>query len=663
MTVPKSGSHQSAKVTGTVEMRRYVRMDTVLPVEVTLRNLDGGGPTVQAFTRNVSRGGMCIELAALGPLAEGAGLGPSTVLHLLIHPLFSPKPIRAVSRVIWHREDETYALRYRVGVVYEEVDGKDARRIWSYALMRRWFPRFSGVLIVFLIGTVIFLTYRQQELIRENEVLVRRIVEEARSGEALIADVMELGAKGRKLEEEVRVHRKRLRELAQSPPLDGTMAPMALDALGEERDSLRARMTLLEGELSQVRSAGVLINPRLSAMEEGYLETRGDIVHQLYDWLRRHRQPRTGLVASFEGDPELEGVSFTYDQALLVQAFSLFGDFDFAREILSFYRDQAQRAGGAFYTAYHASSGKPMEWDIVVGPNVWIGMAALQYQRMTGDPSFEPLAVDIGDWLLALQNEDPEGGLRGGPDITWFSSEHNLDAYAFYGMLHKVTGKEKYLRAREDVFHWLLTHAADYDAIRIRRGKGDATIATDTFSWSIAAIGPERLSQVDFDPEGIMEFAEEHCRVTVPFRRPEGETVEVTGFDFAKHTHMPRGGIVSTEWTAQAVVTYRILADYFDSQGKIDKAVFYRAKVYHYLHELQKMIISSASRTGQGKGCLPYASQPNADTGHGWRTPMGDRTGSVAGTAYGLFAWLGYNPFDLTHKVDIPLRSPAGKAS
>ena len=59
------------------------------------------------------------------------------------------------------------------------------------------------------------------------------------------------------------------------------------------------------------------------------------------------------------------------------------------------------------------------------------------------------------------------------------------------------------------------------------------------------------------------------------------------------------------------------------------------------------MIISSPSASGQGDSCLPYATQENADTGHGWMTPKGRATGSVAGTAYALFAYYNYNPLQL----------------
>ena len=59
------------------------------------------------------------------------------------------------------------------------------------------------------------------------------------------------------------------------------------------------------------------------------------------------------------------------------------------------------------------------------------------------------------------------------------------------------------------------------------------------------------------------------------------------------------------------------------------------------------MLISSSSASGQGEGCLPYATQDNVDTGHGWMTPQGSHTGSVSGTAYTLFAYYGFNPLEL----------------
>jgi hypothetical protein len=365
----------------------------------------------------------------------------------------------------------------------------------------------------------------------------------------------------------------------------------------------------------------------------------------MYEWLKSHRSLKTGLVASFEGDPGLEDWAFTYDQSLACQTFLVFGDMKPAAAILDFYNTRAVTAGGAFFNAYDTLDGSAKENIVRTGPNVWIGIAALQYEKRTHDGRFLPLAKRIGEWTLGQQ--DSEGGVKGGGGVGWYSTEHNLDAYAFFSMLYEMTGEAHYDEARVKTLAWIKKYAYTTKERRMQRGKGDATIATDTFSWAVAAIGPAKLAEAGLDAEEIMAFAEKNCEVTVDYVLPNGKPDKVRGFDFAKAGNVGRGGVISTEWTAQVIVTYRVLASYFRATGQPDKAAAYEAKAAVYKNELQKLVITSPSRTGQGRGCLPYASTDNVDTGHGWRTPKGKRTGSVAGTAYGIFAWVGYNPFDL----------------
>jgi hypothetical protein len=183
--------------------------------------------------------------------------------------------------------------------------------------------------------------------------------------------------------------------------------------------------------------------------------------------------------------------------------------------------------------------------------------------------------------------------------------------------------------------------------IPIQRGKGDSTIATDTYAWSIAAIGPEKLEELGMQPERILEFAEKNCCVEVFFNRPEGYAVKIKGFDFAPERNLARRGVISSEWTAQMVIAYKIMADYYYKKGLKAKGHAYEMKADEYLSTLGKMVISSPSPTGQGYGCLPYATEECVDTGHAWRTPKGNSTGSVAATAYTLFAYYSYNPLEL----------------
>ena len=238
---------------------------------------------------------------------------------------------------------------------------------------------------------------------------------------------------------------------------------------------------------------------------------------------------------------------------------------------------------------------------------------------------------------------DKEGGVRGGPEVVWFSTEHNLDAYAFFNLFYEVTNQRQYLAIAQKIKRWIANYAYTDYGPPIQRGKGDGTIATDTYAWSVTAFGPEVLSSLGMSPDAILEFAVNHCEVETTFERKEGK-INLRGFDFAKFRNIARGYVVSGEWTAQMILAFEVMAEYYrlsdppKSQEYINKAIF-------YFNELQKMIISSPSKAGREDPCLPYASKPQADTGHGWRTPKGHKTGSLASTAYFLIAYNGYNPF------------------
>ena len=107
-------------------------------------------------------------------------------------------------------------------------------------------------------------------------------------------------------------------------------------------------------------------------------------------------------------------------------------------------------------------------------------------------------------------------------------------------MMYRVTEEEKYLAAKEKVLSWLkddamVPSARQYLPPPASRGRGDATLATDTYAWSLAALGPEILKKIEKDPEAIMEFADENCAVEVKYKRPSGIELSVRGFDFSKH--------------------------------------------------------------------------------------------------------------------------------
>ena len=418
-----------------------------------------------------------------------------------------------------------------------------------------------------------------------------------------------------------------------------------------EKKGLNAKLALLQqtntvikDQIQLTQEGEVLLEEQLARVRFKSGKIAQASIDKMLKWLKAHQTKATGLVLSYEGDRKLRNWGFTYDQALACQAFLILGEEERAASILEFFSNRAKRLKGLFYNAYDVKSGTPSECIVHSGPNMWIAIAACQYVYRTNDDRFLRIAKDIAKEMMLLQKASIDGSIRGGPDTDWVGTEHNLDAYALFNMLYGLTKEEAYKDAAMLTLDWLKDIGYNKQEGRFLRGRGDATIATDTFSWAIAAIGPATLSTNDMNPDGIMEFAEKECRVEAKFYRPEGRAVEVTGFDFAKAQNIGRGGIISTEWTAQMVVAFRIMSEYYMEKGNLEKGNIYKSKAEYYLSQLGKMVVSSPSPTGQGEGCLPYASMDNVETGHGWRVAKGRRTGSVAGTAYYIFAYEDYNP-------------------
>ncbi len=637
------------------EKRQYVRMKTVFPVEFEVLNERGESQSqdlLQGFSRDVSQGGLCIEYKSLQKTSENAFAQPGTFLSLTINPPFSLHPIQAKACVAWSKTmNEILPARYLIGIRYTQIDEKARKRLLAYAKRLIWVPRIAALLGVILLGTAFNLFLNEQKLLQENKRLVTQIIQNAEKKSDVASKLVELQKVKSRLSENLASAHQKIENLQSRMELIKEESEARRQAYQKELDSSRALQKDLSERLKNIETGQTTLQADFKAMERAERVTASAALHQMVDWIGSHRNLKTGLVGSFEGDPALENMAFTYDLSLVCQVFLLFGDSRSAAQILTFYDQQAETRDGAYFNAYSTKDGAPLENIIHVGPNVWIGIAALQYEHRVQDKKFLGLARRIGDWLISQQ--DPEGGLRGGPELTWYSTEHNLDAYAYFGMLYQLTTDQKYKAAQEKVFSWIRKYAYSVTERRMNRGKGDATIATDTFSWAVAAIGPEKLKQFDFDAEAIMEFAENHCKVTVSYQQPGGKAAKATGFDFAKAQNIGRGGIISTEWTSQMIVSYQMLSRYFEKIGNLEKSAVYRDKATFYLSELQKLFITSPSKIGKGRGCLPYASVDNAETGHGWRTPKGLRTGSVAGTAYGIFAWTGFNPFDLESQIEV----------
>ncbi len=642
------------------ERRKYIRISTVFPVEISLKDRKGKRltPWLQGFTNNISYGGIYLVINDLwwgfwDRFKEG------TPCCLCIHLPLKEKCLTAEGVVVWRDKEKTEEFdRYGVGIQFTKIDKRDQRLLFRYAITKKFIPYLINAVVVFLVGISIFLVLRQTRLIEENKALVadyHKVLERTNNLKEALSEEKELVEffKRRqqklveeriRLEEEIKKWQSRYEQLVEKKEKTEEEKKLVLE-LEERIESLKKTVAVLQKEntfLKEKLKEKKLVETKLSKkIEEVEKEAKlyvPKIIKGMYEWIALRQDLKSGLVLSYEGDKDLDKVAFSYDQALACIVFCIERDFERAKRILNFYCDRI-RKGEPIYNAYY-TNGNVFEYVIHSGPNAWIGIATLNYTKLTKDKSYLVIAKYVADFLVRMM--DKEGGVIGGPQVKWYSTEHNLDAYAFFYMFYTITKNQRYLNLAKKIESWLDKYAYTHKEVPVNRGKGDATIATDTFAWSITAVGPEELLSLKMDPDMIMDFAIKNCEVKTKFIQGN-RMVEVRGFDFSKARNIARGGVISCEWTSQMILAFLIMADYYKDR---DDAKFddYLHKAIYYFYQLQRMIISSPSFVGKANPTLPYASSSFVDTGHGWRTPKGDRVGSLASTAYFLLTWWGYNP-------------------
>ncbi len=637
------------------EKRRYLRLNSVFPVQFRLLSLDGSrffSDWIQGFTNNIGKGGICLRVNNLPEDLAARVKALQAKCFLEVEVPLGNAAVSAQAAVVWVREIAGQQDKLLIGLAYEKILADSNSRLMRYVWLKKLFVPVMGATMILLGLGLAANSYLNIKLTEGNKALVGQLVtilQDSRLAQkkirqisrdkddlqlkiqALQVRIQALDEEKKKLEEGAW-----LQELKNARKIGEMKAQM--EKLGREKAPLQEQLIALQHKEGAVTEELLQLHQKRAVIEKANFD-------KMYQWLTVHQNPRSGLVMSFEGDSDVSNWGFIYDESLAAQAFTKFLDFERARKILDFFAKKAKRREGLFLNAYYVDDGSPAEYIAHAGPNIWLGIAMLHYTDKSSDGRYLPLAEEIAQAIIGLQDE--EGGIRGGPNVAWYSTEHNLDGYAFFDMLYSLTGQKKYLEAKEKVLRWLVKHTYDRPGIPIMRGKGDSTIATDTYAWSISALGPGKLEELGMSPDKVVEFAEENCAVEVTFLRPEGTPVKVKGFDFAAQRHLARGGVVSSEWTAQMILAFKIMADFYHRKDMDAKASSYESKADDYLAQLCNMIISSPSPSGQGEGCLPYASADSVDTGHGWVTPKGKATGCVSGTVYTIFAYYDYNPLSL----------------
>ncbi|MDQ0903214.1 hypothetical protein QFZ80_007042 [Paenibacillus sp. V4I7] len=178
--------------------------------------------------------------------------------------------------------------------------------------------------------------------------------------------------------------------------------------------------------------------------------------------------------------------SWIYDDALAVIAFTLGDDRKRASTILNTLQ-QLQKPDGSLNMSYDTYVGEtgPM---IRSGSLAWVGYSTLVYEQRLEDPKYRQFAVHIAEYLLSLQDKKT-GSIRGGPEVKWYSTEHNIDSYFFMRKLGTLTGDSRYITAAKEIEEALLKYHWNADEQRFNQGINDPAGALDTNSWGGIFLG------------------------------------------------------------------------------------------------------------------------------------------------------------------------------
>jgi hypothetical protein len=227
------------------------------------------------------------------------------------------------------------------------------------------------------------------------------------------------------------------------------------------------------------------------------------------------------LIRSFDiptDDPSYERLlnwSWTYDSAVAATAFASVGLQDQAGRLL----DQLaalQREDGSIEFAFDVQTGES-SGTVRAGSVAFDAIAFSDYDSTFGSTLYLDNARRAADYLLSLRNE--EGLVRGGPDVKWVSTQHNIltvIALATLSQQLEEQGDEgaatAYREAAEAIAKGIDSQliVRDGGLAHFRQGVGDEVVPLDT--QALGVIFARFLGDEDLAKQ-VYEYAQQNFAV------------------------------------------------------------------------------------------------------------------------------------------------------
>jgi hypothetical protein len=183
--------------------------------------------------------------------------------------------------------------------------------------------------------------------------------------------------------------------------------------------------------------------------------------------------------------------SWTYDSAVTAAGFTVFGATSEAQQLL----DQLaalQHTDGSIEIAFNVTDGTT-ESVFRSGTIATVALAGSLYDQRTKTDRYLSMEERAASYLTSLQGTN--GLVRGGPDVTWYSTQHNLLAYAFLNNL----GNELVSDGSRSTANTYFTAAN-----KISAGiESKLLVQSGSQAWFIEGLG-DNVQSLDADALGVL---------------------------------------------------------------------------------------------------------------------------------------------------------------
>ena len=207
-----------------------------------------------------------------------------------------------------------------------------------------------------------------------------------------------------------------------------------------------------------------------------------------------YRSSGPRLAQSYQDDSGLGDVGFIYDNGLTVIALLAAGDVRRARAIGDGFL-RVQEPDGRLRQAYRVAQDPPVPaanfgfTGTAVGDMAWTGLALAQLARETRERRYLDGVVKIGTWIQDNAYSTTglggyEFGLTSGLE-GFKSAEHNIDVYALFRLLARLTGDRVWAQRAEHAWDFV-ERMWNAEAGFFYTGSNDgATVNTNPLQWPL----------------------------------------------------------------------------------------------------------------------------------------------------------------------------------